>query len=69
MAYDDKDLIIYDRAYHLCLWIYPATLNYPRKLRGLAIQTANLATQILLVKRSRIRATAVDPRRQLEQLD
>ena len=28
MTYDDKDLIIYDRAYHLCLWIYPATSNY-----------------------------------------
>jgi len=48
MAYDNKDLIIYDRAYHLCLWIYPATSNYPRKLRGLAIQTASLATQLLL---------------------
>jgi hypothetical protein len=48
MAYENKDLIIYDRAYHLCLWVYPATSNYPRFLRGLAIRTTELATQLLL---------------------
>lgn len=48
MAYDNKDLIVYDKAYQLCLWLYPTTSNYPRKLRGLAIRTADLATQILL---------------------
>jgi len=50
VGHENKDLIIFDRAYQLCKWLYPAVGNYPRGQRYiLGERTTGLATEILLM--------------------
>lgn len=50
MGNENKDLIIFDRAYQLCKWLYPAVSNYPKGQRYiLGERTVGLATEILLM--------------------
>ncbi len=52
MGRDDAtrgSLIVHDRMYHFCKWIYPAVANYPRGQRYvLGETTTRLATDLLL---------------------